>query len=227
MQGRRALLLLTTIAALSGAPASAAAQSDAAATQAYLQADFRLVQRAGTHISVGESAIQGVLAGVRTSCPLAGGGSPQDSESTGMSNEVIGAMVTGAIHTDLASIRRFIAATASLHWSNGGLTRTVAAYVRKLRTMASLVQPPLCSDVRTWAASAFHAVPLAAVAFQERFISNWVALGELPAALARYESGEGHSLARRAEHYESQLTEFEARAVETYSRIMNDLELLP
>jgi hypothetical protein len=227
MQRRRALLLLTVITALSCAPASAAAQSDAAATQAYVQADFRLVQRAGTHIQVGESAIQGVFTGVRASCPLAAAGSPQDSESTDMSNEVISAIVTAAIHTDLASIRQFIAATANLRWSNGGLTRAVAAYVRKLRTMSSLSQPQLCSDVRAWAASGFHAVPAAALVFQQRFISNWVALGELPPALARYEGGEGRALAQRAEHYESQLTEFEARAVETYSRIMNALEVLP
>jgi hypothetical protein len=227
MLGRRALLLLTTLAALVSAPAGAAAQSDAAATQAYVQADLRLVQTAGTHLSLGEAGIQGVLHGVRTACPLAAGGSPQNPESTELSNEVIGAMVTAAIHPDLASIRQFVGATSHLRWSNGGLTRTVAAYVGKLRTLASLAQPTLCADVGAWATSGFHTVPARAVAFQQRFMAAWVAIGELPATLSPHESGESRALAQRAEHFESRIVEFEAYAVETWVEIMNALELSP
>jgi hypothetical protein len=227
MLGRRALPLLMTLAALASAPAEAAAQSDAAATQAYVQADLGLVQSAGTHLSRGEAGIQGVLHGVRATCPLAAGRSPQDPESTELSNEAIGAMVTAAIHPDLASIRQFVAATAHLRWSNSGLTRTVATYVGKLRTLASLAQPPLCADVGAWATSGFHTVPARAVAFQQRFMAAWVAIGELPAALSRYESGEVRSLAQRAARFEAKIVEFEAHAVETWEEIMNALELSP
>jgi hypothetical protein len=227
MLGRWAILLMTMLAALASTPAGAAAQSDAAATQAYVRADLNLAQTAGTHLSIGAAAIQGVLHAARTTCPLAAGSSPQNPESTELSNEVIGAMVTAAIHHDLASIRQFVSATSHLRWSNGVLTRMVAAYVGKLRTLASLPQPPLCADVRAWAASGFHMVPAGAVAFQQRFMAVWVGIGELPAALSRYESSEDRSLAQRAARFESKIVEFEAEAAETWREIMNALELNP
>src|ERR1035437_9042014 len=193
MLGRWAILLMTMLAALASTPAGAAAQSDAAATQAYVRADLNLAQTAGTHLSIGAAAIQGVLHAARTTCPLAAGSSPQNPESTELSNEVIGAMVTAAIHHDLASLR----------------------------------QPPLCADVRAWAASGFHMVPAGAVAFQHRFMAVWVGIGELPAALSRYESSEDRSLAQRAAPFESKIVEFEAEAAETWREIMNALELNP
>ena len=228
MPGRRTLLLATALAALAAAPAGAAAQSNAAATQAYVKADLAMVQTAAAHLSTAESGIKRALATVRSTCPHAAGAGPQNPQSTELSNETIGAIVLAAIHQDLASLRRFVAATAGLRWSNSALTHTVASYVSRLKAMIALPEPPLCADVQGWATSGFHTVPARAVSFQQRFMAAWVAIGELPTGgLLRYESGEVNSLARRATALEHRIEDFEARAVEKWESIMNTLELSP
>jgi hypothetical protein len=228
MTRRRALPFLVMIATLTLGPwAAPAAASDSAATQAYLQANYRLVQTAAGRIPVGEATIRGVLARIRQECPAAAAGSPQDEDSTQLSNEVIGAMVTAAIHADLSSIREYLRAASPLRWSSRALTGAVQRYLAKLRTLSSLPQPNVCADVRSWAASRFTKLPAKTIAFDQRFWPSWVALGELPPSLSRYESGEGRALARRSSQRETALSEFEARAVETWGQIMNALELSP
>ncbi len=54
-----------------------------------------------------------------------------------------------------------------------------------------------------------------------------MALGYLPAQLARYEGSAAKPLVHRAEQLEAQLTEFEARQVEHWGDIMNALVLNP
>ena len=227
MFGRHALTLLATLAASAVAAAPAQAASDSATTQAYLQADFRLVQTAAGHLGTGEAAINGVLAHVRQSCPAAAAGSPQDSQSTQLSNELIGAMVISAIRTDLPSIRTFLRTAGSLRWSNRGVTSAVQGYVSKLRTMSTLAVPDVCADVKSWAASGFKTVPAPTLAFEPRFMAAWVALGERPESLGRYESGSARALAQRCSQRESELGDFEAREVETWGQMMNVLELHP
>jgi hypothetical protein len=225
---RRSLPCLTVVATLALAPAGAtAAPADAVATQSYVQADYRLVQTAASRISVGRAAIRDESARIRRECPLAAAGSPQDPQSTQLSNEVIGAMVTSAIHADLPSIREYLRAAGRLRWSSRSLTRAVQGYVGQLRTMSSLAVPAVCADVRSWAASGFSTLPPSTVTFGQRFMPAWVALGELPAGLGRFESGPVRALAQRSSQREVQLTDFEASEVETWGGIMTSLELHP
>ena len=122
---------------------------------------------------------------------------------------------------------RFGLVAGALSWSSRGLTRTIRAYVAKLETLATTGVPSLCSDVRVWAASGFHTLPGSTVAFDARFMPNWVSVGELPAALARYETPSERPLIRRTEHLEAEVAELEAREVETYGQIMNALGCRP
>lgn len=218
------LVLAATIAA--SAPAASFA-SDGAATAAYLTANLRLARTAASHIGAARAAIDGVLAHVRAQCPLAALDSPQDPQSTQLSNEVIGDMVISAIRTDLPALRAFVRATAPLRWSSAPLTHAVREYVSQVRAMGSLSPPDLCGDVRSWAASHFRALPASTLAFSPRFMENWVALGQVPAAMARFEGAPSRALARRASGSETQLAEFEAHEVETWGTIMNALVLSP
>jgi hypothetical protein len=228
LPARLGLALLATLAAVALAPAtSLAGQRDAAATEAYIQANYRLVQAAASNIHPIEATLRGLLAQVRGECPMAAAGSPQDAQSTQLSNEVIGAMVLTAGRLILPAARRFVSAAGRLTWSNPGLTRTVHAYVSKVRTLVALTPPNLCSDVESWAASSFHTLPATTVAFAPRFSSAWVAPGELPAALAQYETAAERPLLQRTNHLESEFTELEAREVETWGQIMNAVELWP
>jgi len=205
----------------------ALAGSDQAATSAYLQADHRLVSTVTSRIARIEATLRGVLAGVRSECPRAAAGSPQDGQSTQLSNEVIGAMITAVVALDRPAGHAFVAATEHLRWSSRALTRTIQSYVGKVRTLSALAQPRLCADVRAWASAGFHALPPSTVSFSPLFMSAWVAAGELPAGLAASETPGERPLIARTERMEAQLTELEAREVQTWGQIMNALELWP
>ncbi len=225
------LVTLAALAVIGGFASSAApaalASSNAASTQAYVQANYSLVQVARSHLTTSEGGPLQVLAQVRRECPSAGAGSPQDGESTQMSDEVIGAMVLSAAKPDLSAIRTFVRAAGALSWSSGALTSAVRSYVGHLRTILSLPTPNLCADVKAWAADGYRALPASTVTFVARFMPAWVALGYLPAQLARYESAAARTLVNRSAPLEEQLTEGEARAVEHWGAIMNTLVLWP
>jgi hypothetical protein len=208
-------------------PSALAGSGDAAATQTYVQANYALVRVADVHLKTSEAAPLEVLAGVRRQCPNAGAGSPQDPESTEMSNEVIGAMVLSAGRPDRPAIGKFIRTVARLHWSSASLTRAVSDYAGKLKTLLSLPTPDLCADVRAWAASGYRTLPADTVAFDAKFMPAWVALGSLPRQLAAGESPATRSLRHRAERIEAALADGEARAVAHYTLIMNALTLWP
>lgn len=225
----RALLLVAGAVAsfTASAPGALASPADVAATREYVKADYALVRVARSHLVHSEHAPLEVLAQVRRECPMAAAASPQDSESTDLSNEVIGAMVLGAASPDRSAIRAFVAKANSLHWGNARVTKTVHAYTAKLKTLLALPAPHLCTDIAAWKASGFHQLAPSTVAFVATFMPAWVALGELPSSLKRYESGESRSTAAGCARIEVELTDGEARAVESWAKIMNELALNP
>lgn len=222
--------LLGTIAscALAVAPASAwAAGGDAGATSAYLRADYQLVRVARSHLRASEAAPKALLAQVTRECPRAGEHSPQNLQSSKFNDEVIGAMVVSAGKQDVGAIKTFVRSVAGLRWSAGSVDAAVRSYVAHLRVLVTLKAPDVCADVRSWAASGFTVVPASTLSFDARFLPNWVALGLQPHGLARFESGEARALARTSARLESELSDGEARAVDTWGSIMNELVIVP
>jgi hypothetical protein len=221
-------LLASVLLGVALLPTSAlAARGNGASTKAYIQANYRLVQAAVSRTHPIEAALHGVLSDVRGECPMAAAGSPQDADSEQLSNEVIGALAIAAVALDRSAGRQFASAARGLTWSDPALTRTIHAYVGKVTTLIGLAPPTLCSDVKSWAASAFLALPASTISFAPRFMSAWVAPGELPAALAPYETPEDRQLARRTSRLEERFSELEAREVETWGQIMDTLALWP
>lgn len=218
--------VLLACAALLGTPSTASA-SDAGATQSYLEANLALVRVADAHLRNSEAAPVRILEGVRRECPGAGAGSPENADSTQMSDAVIGAMVLDAARPDMPQIRAFVRTASSLRWSGASVTADVHAYVAKLRTLLALSAPNLCAEVRSWGADGFTALPAATVSFVGRFMPAWVALGYVPHALAAYETASSRALAGAAARVENLLTEAEARAVVHWGNIMETLELNP
>ena len=84
-------------------------------------------------LETSHGALASLLAQVRRECPLAASGSPEDSESTQLSNEVIGAMVLTGGRPDLQAIRAFVRSVNGLRRGSRALTRTLQAYARELR----------------------------------------------------------------------------------------------
>lgn len=231
-RARRTVLRVSSAIAialvLALAPASALAGSgNAAATSAYIQANARLVQTVSSKTHQIEATLHGVLARVRRECPMAAAGSPQNPDSEQLSNEVIGALVTAVVALDIPAGRQFVSAAGRLSWSNGTLTSTIHDYVEKVHTLITLAQPSLCADVRSWAASGFLTLPASTASFAPRFMAAWVGPGELPAALASYETPQERQLVRRTNRLEEQFSELEAREVETWGQTMDTLGLWP
>jgi hypothetical protein len=212
------------VALLAPGPAQA---SDASATAAYLQANYALVSAGHAHLGTSIAAYRSVLTKVRRECPRAAAGSPQNPESTKLSNEIIGEMVLSAGKPDRPAIQAYLRAVKGLRWSSGSVTRAVRSYATSLSKLYALSVPDICTDMRAWAAGGFKALPSRTVSFVEVFYPNWVALGLLPPGLSRFESSQGRTLAHGAGRFEYELTNAEAEAVETWGEIMNELELWP
>lgn len=221
---------LTILAAVAGAvlaaPASTlAGGADAAATQAYIRANYALVHTAAGNIHRSEAALASVVAQVRSECPNAAKGSPQDHDSEQLSDEVVGAIVVAGVKPSLAAIHSFTRAAGNLRWSSHGLTSAVRAYTDKLKTLSTLTPPNLCGDVKTWVASGYQTLAPTTVQFDAQYTPVWVALGELPATLRRFEGPQERGLISVVNRLENQITEYEARAVERYAEILDALEL--
>jgi hypothetical protein len=224
-------VLLCCMGVLGPAAVPASAQAgggNVAVTRAYLEANYRFVQDVASRIRPIEEALHGTLVQVQSECPAAAAGSPEDTNSEQLSNEVIGTLVDTAVPLLVhPAALRFVLLAGALKWSDRALTRTIHAYVAKLETLATIGVPSLCSDVRVWAASGFHTLPGSTLRFSKRFMSNWVSAGELPAALAQYETPSERPLIRRTQHLEGEIADLEAREVETWGKILNTLKLLP
>lgn len=225
-----ATLLATALGCLLAGPGAAlGAGSDTAATEAYLRANLKLVQVARSHLAASENApLTEVLAKVRRECPAAGAKSPQNPESTHMSYEVIGAIVTAAYKLDIPAALTYARTVTALHWSSSAVTKEVREHAAKLKVVAGLAPPNLCADVRAWAADGYHSLPASTVQFDARFEPAWVAIGVVPSGLRRFENPPAKALARRNEAVEEQLFDGEARVTETsYEPIMDALDLWP
>jgi hypothetical protein len=224
---RRRVIVAAASAVLAVSAPAAAQASDSSATAAYLHANYALVAAGHAHLGASVAAYKGVLTKVRRDCPLAAAGSPQDPESTKLSNEVIGTMVLSAGQPDRPAIKSYLQAVKGLHWSNGSINRAVKGYASNLTKLYALSVPDLCGDIKAWKAGGYKALPSSTVSFVEVFYPNWVALGLLPPGLSRFENAQGRALARGSARFEYQLTNAEAEAVETWGEIMNALELWP
>jgi hypothetical protein len=220
-------VLAASIAVALAAPGAHAADADASATSAYLQADYDLVRAGTSKTRQVESTLRGVLSRVRRECPNAAEHSPQNAQSTELSNEVIGAMVTAVVHLDLPAGRAFVKRVVRLRWSSRSLTRQVHEYAGDVRTLIGLGEPNVCADVRAWVAGGYATLPATTIAFAPRFIAAWVRLGDLPSALARSAPSSERGLVRKITQMEWKFTDLESREVETWAAIMNVLGLSP
>lgn len=223
------VLLLLAALASGAAPACALAGSGAVATtERYIQANYTLVKAGSAKLGAARTAMLGVQRRIEGECTNAAANSPQNPDSTQLSNEIIGAIVIAAYHTDVPAGESFVRAAGGLRWSNHTLTSTVQSYVAKIKVLNRLAPPNVCADVRAWVGGGYRALPASTVRFDEEFMPNWVAIGELPAQLRPYERPSQKAVLRRSNQLESQLTEFEAEdGVETWSQIMNALVVNP
>jgi hypothetical protein len=223
--------LVLLMAALAMAPTAALAGSRArnvAATRAYIQADYALVHTARTNMKTGEAALEGLRSKLGAECPMAATASPENEAAEKLSNEVIGAMSTVFIRADVQAVVDFASSVGPLHWSNPKLTRKVSSYAAKLKALTVLAMPNVCGDVSAWAASGYRALPASTPQFDQQFSSEDVGIGEVPARLlAPYEDRSERVVLQHTRQFEQELVDAEARAVEPWAKILDELDLQP
>jgi hypothetical protein len=227
--------ILAASLALAMAPAAALAKagtkprkSDIAATEAYIAADYALVHAARTNMLTGEAALEELRGKISAECPMAAAASPENEAAEKLSNEVVGTMGVAFIRSDTQAVASFVGAVAHLHWSNPKLTRKAATYASKLKVLAALSAPGVCSDVRAWAASGYRTLPTSTVQFDQIYSTNDVGIGEVPAhLLAPYEDRAERVTLQHTAQFENELVDAEARAVEPWSKILDALNLQP
>jgi hypothetical protein len=226
---KHALSVLVAASILAALPASALARSgDVAATRAYIRADYTLVHTARLNLVTSEAALQKLRSQISSECPGVAAGSPQDTDSEQLSNELVGAMTIAAIVPDASAVAQFAHTVQSLHWSNGTLTRKVHSYAARLQTLSALPAPNVCADVRAWVAGGYRTLPASSVEFDQRYYKVEVGVGEVPAKLlAPSEQRNERPVLARAEQIEGRLTEAEANAVYTWGHIMESMGLNP
>jgi hypothetical protein len=98
-------------------------------------------------------------------CPRVGAGSPQNEPAQQMAYEVAGALWATAYGTDAPIARRFIQRVHGVSSSNAKLNREFHRFVKGLKEMIALKVPPLCADVRAWAATGYRSVPASTLRF--------------------------------------------------------------
>jgi hypothetical protein len=223
--------LVLLMAALAVAPTPALAGSTArnvAATRAYIQADYALVHTARTNMKTGEAALEELRSKLGAECPMAATASPENEAAEKLSNEVIGAMSTVFIRADVQAVVDFASSVGPLHWSNPKLTRKVSSYAAKLKALTVLAMPNVCGDVSAWAASGYRALPASTPQFDQQFSSEDVGIGEVPARLlAPYEDRSERVVLQHTRQFEQELVDAEARAVEPWAKILDELDLQP
>jgi hypothetical protein len=221
-------LSATLILAATPAPALAGSGGDAAATRTYIQADYALVHAAKVNLATSKAGLQRLRGQIATGCPKAAAGSPQDTDSEQLSNELVGAMAIAAIQPDAGAVAAFAGTVQRLHWSNGALTRKVHSYAKRLQELSALPAPDVCGDVSAWSASRYQTLPASSVSFDSRYYEVEVGIGEVPARLlAPSEQPDERPLLVHAERIEGRLSEAEAEAVYTWGHIMESLALNP
>ena len=222
-----AVLASAAAAAPALAPAASLARArNAAATRAYIKANYALVLVARANLPTGTAAIKSLASQVAGECPLAALDAPQDHDAEQLSNEVVGALEVAAYAPDKTSMLAFAHTVKRLRWSNAKLTRMVRAYAAKLEGFPTLAPPNICADVKTWAASGYHTLPASTVAFDKGFYAFSIEAEEVSLRLLRpYESATEASLLHRTKQLEAPLAEAEAEAVYDYSQILNSLKL--
>lgn len=205
----RCLAIALAALALCATPASSAeTRQDASSTHAYLVAAYTALHTVVSKWSSVEANIHQLEHSVQAECADVATGSPQSEEEQKLSYEVAGALWATSYHADATVIQRFLKAVHPLTWRNPAVTRGAHAYARSLHEMVVLPVPHICTDVRSWIAGGFKAVPADTRQFDRRVEA--IEIKELPRKLlSPYLRPADKALIARVEHVARQFEELE------------------
>lgn len=223
MRGLRTTIV--ALAVLAFVPSAQAVASNASATRAYLKADYSILHTTVSGWPRVEANFKKLDAKFEAECPKVGAGSPQNEEAQKFSLEVAGALWATGYDTNAAAVQAFAAKVSRLTWSNRSVTRAAHKLAKGLKEMTALGVPPLCADVRAWAANGFGAAPADVTAFSEH--AEAIEVEQIPhRLLAPYLSGADRALAATDERLNKRFEELEfVRGQDQWNKLLEVLSL--
>lgn len=209
MRGRLTSIVVAVLAlGLASTGMASASSRDVASTHAYLAADYAVLHTTVSGWSRVEAAIGKLDAKLASECPHVGAGSPQSEEEQKLSLEVAGALWATGYHANANAVKSFVKTVGRLTWSNPATTRAARRLTKALTAMTSLALPPLCSDVRAWAAGGYNAVPADVTAYAKHVEA--IEINQIPRKLlAPFLQGSDKSLAARDAQLNTRFEELE------------------
>jgi hypothetical protein len=241
------LQVATSASAALGSTAriAVAAPNDRAATQALLEADYRLAKSILVHFDATEAALaraaktlgdecQGVLRGGPDESVLEEGPSASRPRLSGraqgelarseLEKQTIDVEISESLSAATDRVLRrsyeaYVGVVASLVWSNPTINAVLRERMARLREDIAVHTVSVCADMRAWAASGFHVLPPASKRLEEaRQARNQPPVQDnLHSLLQPYEDAAGRKILRRETAVEERLRERE-RDDEVYAR---------
>jgi hypothetical protein len=153
--------------ALSSHSSAASLTADRGATSVLVHADHALLLEVRANLSREAADAQHLITTTRRGCAGVLSGAPHNRAFTEASTEILNAVVTATSYPDRDAVYRFTARVMPLRWRDRRLGRLVRDYSISLETQAGVVAPPLCDDMRSWAATHFKRVPAQTRRFNE------------------------------------------------------------
>jgi hypothetical protein len=218
------LSILFATLALGWTPAGALASSgDAAATHAYLAANYALARASEATVAPAQAKVVSFDRKLARECAGVGAGAPENEVEEPLTYEVAGALWSITYGVNARAIGTFVRTVDGLRWSQGKITRSAHAYVKTLQGLATLPLPDLCGDVKAWKASGFGKAPAATTSF-DKHVEALEAHAISQKLLAPYETAADRALARKMAHLETKL--LNAETVEGFDDWTTALETL-
>lgn len=167
----RGLIAGLACAACACPPAAALASArvdDAAATRAYLRADYAYDR--GVHAELGAiaAAVEARASEIGGECPSALTYAPRDAAFDELGEEAVRSVLYAAVAPVRALTLHLASTIGRLGWSDRRLTRLVRAEAAEDRASATLALPDVCADIAAWKASAYATLPPSAASFLAR-----------------------------------------------------------
>jgi len=184
-------------------PAQAlAAAGDEAATLSYLRAERKLFDAVKAQLGPAQAAANRYAAQTAAECPGVAAQAPPGLALDELGAESLYAVSLAGERSYRAAIRAFASSVGRLRWSSRKLTALVHRYAQAQRAEAALATPPLCAELREWAAGGYGAVPRGSASFLKQV---GVAEGseEIFAGLAGYAHSHTKTMLRAVEQLEA------------------------
>jgi hypothetical protein len=238
-------------AALTASVQGPVSPADAAATRAYLEADYQLARATLSNVAALKAAEEAFAEGLGRECHGVLSGEPKEEEivlgflrtppetarsrgehkrselqATTIDAELAFAFIRASDQPNEGAVEAFAAKVGRLSWSNPDIALAAQSHAATLEERAASSPTSVCADMRTWAQSGYHVLSSNSREFQAaRTARAKTAVPSAPIAslLKPYEDAGDRRLVHQTEAVESRIAASSGRPSGVFARLRRDL----